>query len=137
SPSPNRSSLRNNYIASANNNNEWDSFVSKIDHRFSSADSMAIRFGKRFGRNNAPWAGSNVGIFRNYVRDDRELGGVDYTHMFSPTLTSELRFGLSRNASREHIISDGADTAAQLGMQGSTHDPLLRGFPLINITNYL
>src|SRR5262249_50077501 len=37
----------------------------------------------------------------------------------------------------EHIISDGSDTAAELGMAGSAHDPLLRGFPLVNITNYL
>src|SRR4029078_11532138 len=50
---------------------------------------------------------------------------------------SELRFGLSRNATREHIIGDGGDTAAKLGMQGSTTDPLLRGFPLINITSFL
>jgi hypothetical protein len=136
-PLPNRTANGNNYIATANNNDNWDSFLGKVDHRFSNTDSMAVRFGKRFGRNNAPWAGSNLGIFQNYIRDDRELGGVDFTHMFSPTLISEFRFGFSRNASREHIIGDGGDTAAQLGMQGSSHDPLLRGFPLVNITNYL
>src|SRR5215813_8968188 len=136
-PLPDRKTLGNNYLATANNNNHWDSFVGKIDQRFSEKDSVAFRFGKRFGRNNAPWAGSNLGIFQNYVRDDRLLGGIDYTHMFSPTLLAEFRFGVTRNATREHIIGDGADTAVELGMQGSTHDPLLRGFPLINVTNYL
>ena len=56
--------------------------------------------------------------------------------MFSPTLLNEARFGLSRNASREHILPN-HPTAAQLGMQGSATDPLLAGFPLINVTNYL
>jgi hypothetical protein len=136
-PQADRANLGNNYLATAHINNNWDSFVGKIDQRFSESDSVAFRFGKRFGRNNAPWAGSNLGIFQNYIRDDRLLGGIDYTHMFSPTLLAEFRFGVTRNASREHIISDGADTAVEIGMQGSTHDPMLRGFPRINVTNYL
>src|SRR5207244_1800587 len=133
-PLPNRTALGNNHQASANSKSGWDSVVGKIDHRFNSRDSMAVRFGKRFGRSNAPWAGSNLGIFQNKIQDDREIGGVDYTHMFSPTFLMESRIGLSRNASREHILGDGGDTAAQLGMGGSTHDPLLRGFPLVNVT---
>ena len=45
--------------------------------------------------------------------------------------------GFSRNAEKEHIITAlGQPTAAQLGMADSTTDPLLAGFPLINITNY-
>ncbi len=136
-PLPNRTAPGNNYQSSADNVNNWDSFLGKVDHRFSSTDSMAVRFGKRFGRNNAPWAGSDLGVFGNYVRDDRELGGVDFTHIFSPTLLASFRFGLSRNASREHILDHGFPTAAGLGMQGSTSDPLLAGLPLINITNYL
>jgi hypothetical protein len=136
-PLPNRTQLGNNYLASANNINDWDSTIGKVDHRFSEKDTMAIRYGKRWGRNNAPWAGSNLGIFQNDVLDDRSLGGIDYTHMFRPSLISEFRFGFSRNSSREHIISDGGDTASQLGMAGSTKDPLLQGFPLVNVTNYL
>jgi hypothetical protein len=136
-PLPNRTQLGNNYVATALNVDTWDSVIGKVDHRFSERDTMAIRYGKRWGRNNAPWAGSNLGMFQNSVRDDRSLGGIDWNHMFRPTLVGELRFGFSRNSSREHIIGDGTDTAAQLGMQGSTHDPLLRGFPLVNITNYL
>src|SRR5262245_12868544 len=71
-PLPNRTGLGNNYQASANNANHWDSFLAKVDHRFDSKNNMAVRTGKRFGRNNAPWAGSNLGIFQNDVRDDRE-----------------------------------------------------------------
>ena len=44
---------------------------------------------------------------------------------------------MSRNASREKMRGAGGDTAVDLGMSGSTHDPMLRGFPLVNVTNYL
>ena len=137
-PLPNRFALGNNLLATATHTNRWDSFVTKIDHKFSSKDSLAVRYGKRYGRNNAPWAGSNLGIFQNEVRDDRSLGGVDFTHMFSPTILMELRVGMSRNSSREHNKTDGLpETAASLGIQGSTTNPDLAGFPLIHSTNYL
>ena len=136
-PLPNRTAVGNDYQTTATNIDTWDSLLGKVDHRFSERDSMAIRFGKRYGRSNAPWAGSNLGVFGNYVRDDRELGGIDYTHMFTPTLLASFRFGLSRNSTREHILDHGHPDAAALGMQGSTTDPLLKGFPLINITNYV
>lgn len=60
-------------------------------------------------------------------------------------LILEVRGGISRTSEREHILSDGGfglpeetfPTAAQLGMQGSTSNPMLAGFPLINVTSYL
>ncbi|MBI3207632.1 MAG: TonB-dependent receptor plug domain-containing protein [Candidatus Solibacter usitatus] len=136
-PLPNRVALGNNHQAIANNVNTWDSFVMRFDHKVHKNDNLAVRYGKRFGRNNAPWAGSNLGVFQNTVRDDRLLGGIDYTHMFTSNIIMEARFGVSRNASREKIISDGSDMAKTLGIGGSTSDPLLRGFPLIAVTNYL
>lgn len=135
-PLPNRVGV-NNYLAEAFNQNDFDNFVGRADHRFSDRDNMSVRFGKRFGRTNAPWAGSNLGEFQNTQRNDRELGGLAFTHMFTPTLLMEASGGLSRNAQREHITGGGPDTAAQLGMQGSTHDPMLRGFPLVNVTGFL
>jgi hypothetical protein len=144
-PSPNYNSVANNYQAFANNIDNWDSFVTRGDERLSDNDTISVNFGKRFERSNAPWAGSNLGEFGNYVRNDRELGGLTYTHVFSASLILEARGGLSRNAEVEHILSNGGfglpsrsfPTAAQLGMQGSTSDPLLAGFPLVNVTNYL
>jgi hypothetical protein len=136
-PLPNRNDPHNNYLAFANNVNNWDSFLGKIDHRFSSTDSAAFRYSKRFARQNAPWAGSDTGLFGNYIRDDRSLLGLDWTHLFAPTLVMEARAGYTRTAEREHILRPGQDTASKLGIQGSSKDPLIEGFPLINVTNYL
>jgi hypothetical protein len=136
-PLPNRTAPGNNHISVANNRDNWDSVIGRLDHRFSEKDTLSFRYGKRWGRSNAPWAASNLGTFDKYVRDDRVLGGLTYTHMFTPALLTEGRVGVSRNSSREHNLSDGIATAADLGMQGSSADPMLAGFPLINVTNYL
>jgi outer membrane receptor protein involved in Fe transport len=144
-PIPNYISPANNYQAFANNIDNWDSLTTRFDERLDDKDTLFIDWGKRYERKNAPWAGSDLGEFGNYIRDDREMGGLTYTRIFSPTLILDLRGGIARTSEREHILSDGGfglpqetfPTAAQLGMQGSTTDPMFAGFPKINVTNYL
>ncbi len=134
-PLPNRPGPEN-YLATAFNQNTFDSFVGRGDHRFSDQDSISLRYGKRYTRKNMPWSGSDLGEFQGYDRNDTSLGGLTYIHTMSPTLLMEASGGMSRVADREHNIGPGGDTALALGMQGSTHDPLLEGFPLINVTGY-
>jgi hypothetical protein len=135
-PLPNRADPGNNYIFSANDNDEWDSFIGKIDHRFSKNDSMSFRYQKRFARNIAPFAGSDLGIFGNKQRDDRSLLGLDYTHIFSPTFLLEFRGGLSRNATREYEVWSGQNIASQWGIPGTTTDPQLTGFPRFTVLGH-
>jgi hypothetical protein len=144
-PAPNYNAVGNNYQAFANNIDNWDSFVAKGDERLSDKDTFSVNFGKRYERKNGPWQGSNLGEFGDGERDDNELGGLTYTHIFSPRLILEARGGLSRNPERQHILANGGSgvpinnfpTAAQLGIQGSTSNPMLAGFPKISVTNYL
>jgi hypothetical protein len=136
-PLPNRNNFANNYQSFANNISEWDSFVVRIDERVSDKDSFSMNYNTRYNRSNAPWAGSNLGIFQDDVHSHPELGGLSYTRIFTPALIMEVRAGLSRNVDNEAMINKEFPTAAQLGMQGSTSDPALAGFPLINVTNYL
>jgi outer membrane receptor protein involved in Fe transport len=144
-PLPNYNQSGNNYQAFVNNIDNWDSVVTKGDERLTDKDTISVNWGKHWERNNAPWASSNLGEFGNYIRNDREMGGLTYTHIFSPTLVLEARGGLTRTAEPEHVLANGGfglpsetfPTAAQLGIQGSTSDPMLAGFPLINVTNYL
>jgi hypothetical protein len=96
-PLPNRSNPQNNFLATANSVSRWDSFLVKGDHRFSVNDTLSVVYGKRFGRHNAPWAGSNLGEFQNWIQDDRALGGITHTHTFTPTgvWSSRRRAGTS------------------------------------------
>lgn len=135
-PLPNRADPRNNYISSADDRDLWDSFLVKLDHRFSSKDSMAFRYQKRYNRTSAPFAGSELGIFGNKQRNDRSLLGLDYTHMFTPAFLVEVRGGYSRNATRERTVWAGQDVAAELGIPGTTQDPELIGFPRFTVRDY-
>ncbi len=135
-PLPNRADPRNNYISSADDKDVWDSFLVKFDHRFSEKDSMAFRYQKRYNRTSDPFAGGDLGIFGNKVRDDRSLLGLDYTHTFSPAFLVEVRGGYSRNAARENTVWAGRDVAAELGIPGTAKDPELVGFPRFTVRDY-
>ncbi len=135
-PLPNRIDLRNNYIVSAKDFDVWDSFLWKFDHRSSDKDNTSFRYQKRFARNSAPFAGSDLGTFGNRSRDDRSLAGLDHTHLFSPAFLIELRGGYSRNATREHEIFQGQNIAEQLGLASNTTDPKLLGFPRFTVLDH-
>jgi hypothetical protein len=137
-PLPNRTGLGNNYLNSANLYKNFDSFITRGDHRFDEKNSISVNYGKRFSRSNQPNEESNLGLFDAPIRDDRVLGGLNYTHMFRPSLLSETRFGLSRNATRDTLAGT-FPTAAQLGMVGSTTgvEDFPAAFPTINVTGYL
>ena len=135
-PLPNRADRRNNFITAQNDHDTWDSFIVKADHRFNNSNSITYRYQIRFSNTTAPFGGSPLGSFGNKTNDDRSLMGLDYTHMFTPTLLVELRTGFSRNATFANSIRGGVDYAAQLGIPDSTKDPDLIGFPLFNVTDY-
>ncbi len=137
-PLPNRTALGNNHIDAAHRYSNFNSFISRGDHRFDEKNTLSITYGKRFAWSNQPTEESNLGLFDAPIRDDRELGGLTVTHIFTPNLVLEARFGLSRNATHDSLTGN-YPTAAQLGIVGST--PGIPGFPAafptINVTGYL
>jgi len=135
-PLPNRPDPRNNLILTAKDDDRWDSFMGKVDHRLDGNDTMAVRYQKRYARNSAPFGGSGLGGFGNKIKDDRSLLGIDNTHMFSPAFLLEIRGGYSRNATRERTIWEGQDIAGQLGIPGTTTDPELVGFPRFTMLDH-
>ena len=136
-PLPNRPYTSNNFITTAKDFDRFDSYMVKLDHRFSGRDSMAYRYQYRIANNTSPFAGSNLGLWPNYVNDPRQLMGADWTHLFSPTLIMEVRGGFNRQATLENAKFQGEDIASQLGIVGTTNDPLLRGFPRFAVQDYL
>jgi len=49
-PPPNRADRRNNYITAQNDDDAWDSFIIKVDHRFNESNSMSYRYQIRFNK---------------------------------------------------------------------------------------
>jgi hypothetical protein len=137
-PLPNRTAIGDNYIFPAIRYNNFNSFITRGDHRIDEKNSVTVTYGKHFAWTDDPAEYSNLGLFGTTERDDRELGGLSFTHIFSPTVVSESRFGLSRSSTRDGLMGN-YPTAAQLGMVGSS--PGLPGFPAafpqIAVTGYL
>ncbi|MEZ5362113.1 MAG: TonB-dependent receptor [Bryobacterales bacterium] len=130
-----------NYNTTAQDQDEWDSPLFKIDHKLGE-NSLALRYQKRFNRTTNPFSGSDLGNFGHTIDDKRSLGGVDYTHMFSPTLLAEVRFGFSRNAEYDEGFYAGQNIASELGMENlipegeAKNEPALLDWPHFVVTNY-
>ncbi len=137
-PLPNRTAVGNNYYVAPSRYNNYNSFISRGDHRINDKNNISITYDKRFAWTSNPAEYSNLSAFGVTTRDDRELGGISFTHIFAPSLILESRFGLSRNATRDGLMGN-YPTAAQLGMVGSS--PGVPGFPAafpqIAVTGYL
>ena len=136
-PPPNRSSTTNNFITTAKDFDRAESYMVKIDHRFSGQNVIAYRHQYRMANNTNPFAGSDLGLWPTYVNDPRQLAGLDWTHIFSPSLIMEARVGFNRSRTREFEKFQGQDIAAELGITGTTKDKLLTGFPRFLVQDYL
>lgn len=135
-PLPNRIAVGNNFQQVGAHVNDFDSFISRGDHRFNDKDSLSLRYGKRWGRTNAPFGESSLGEFDTFTHNDVSLGGLTYTRIITPAFLTDFHFGVSRDANYDTLLGN-PPTAAQLGMAGSTAVPGIAAFPTINVTNYL
>jgi|GEM_PF-407005 len=137
-PLPNRAAgvTGFNYFAQTADVDRWDSPLFKIDHKIG-ANNLAFRYQNRLNDTQNPFTGSDLGTFGILIQDDRSLGGIDYTHMFSARLLGEVRFGFSRNATYQHGRFAGKDVASQLGLPNlipageAENNPLLLDWPQI------
>jgi len=136
-PLPNRINPNNKYINTAKDKDRPDSYMVKLDHRFSGQNVVAFRHQYRLANNTNPFAGSGLGLWPTYINDPRHLAGVDWTRIFTPNLIMEARAGFNRNDTREREKFQGRDIAAELGITGTTKDKLLTGFPRFLVQDYL
>ena len=130
---PNQAFRANNYLVAASDQDSWDNFAYKFDHKFSDAHGVSLRYLKRYNRNSDPFAGSPVGTFGTRSLVHQSLLGLTWTQIITPALLNEARMGFSRTANRQRSVWAGQDLAAQLGIPGVTTDPDLVGFPRITV----
>ncbi len=131
-----------NYRTSPPDNDKWDSYITKVDHKMGD-HSLAFRYQIRYNRVQNRFAGgSDLGRFGAQNSDNRSLGGLDYTHMFSPTFIMELRGGFSRNSAYNRGYFPGENIAGQLGLPNLIPDsesanlPELLDWPRFVVANH-
>jgi outer membrane receptor protein involved in Fe transport len=91
----------NNLQTSTPGSNRVDSFIGKIDHRFSEADNLTGRYFFGDSDQSFPLAllGGNVLPGFNTITPTRaQVLSLSYTHVFSPQLLLEIRGGWNRYA---------------------------------------
>lgn len=100
-PLPNLAGLSNNYFALIPFVRDTNQFDVKVDHNQSEKDRFSIRYsfsrpktfdGPSFGEAGGPHGGG----FQGTGIQNTHNGAISYNHIFSPTLISEVRFGVSR-----------------------------------------
>lgn len=146
-PNPNRpgsiadSGVANNYLTNPGSPDDTDQFDVRIDHRFSSNDSIFGRVSYSDQTLTPPGAipppldsaSFSSGKFSNYARS----AVVTETHIFTPTIVNELRFGLNRNTSNRLQFNSEKNLAAGLGIPGIPFGPDNGGLPNFNIGDLL
>lgn len=131
----------NNYQANTSFDVDTNTFDVKLDQAVSKLDHLIGRFSWQrtntlqapiYGLAGGPVAGGFEGNGLNTVYN----GAVEYTHVFSPTLVTELRAGVDhyRNTAQEADYGSSASTA--IGVPGVNLDPFTSGLVGLNIPGF-
>ena len=133
--------VTNNYQASPDFHVASTQFDVKLDQVLRSADHLTYRFSWEntntaqnpiFGVAGGPTSGGFEGTGTNNVFNT----ALEYTHVLSHTLVTELRGGIDHYRNNSFGSGYGTDVATQLGIPGVNVSPFTSGPPTIDITSY-
>ena len=116
---------------------DLDQFSVRLDHRFSQKDQTFVRF-STFDADEIQPFGTSVlqetlvpGFGRTLTTKARNVS-ASHTHVFSPSVLNEFRFGWMTVKGGQASLNRGIDFAGQSGLLGVTRDPRDVGFPQIS-----
>ena len=117
-PEPNVAGLNNNYVVNRTNTDDTHSFDVRVDHNFSGNDRFFARYSFSDNHKVRPSPFDGDGDGGGFSEGDEKVRvhgfAASHTHMFSPTLINEARFGLSREHTNR-LPPYGADTSDMPG----------------------
>jgi len=121
-----------NFFAARAVRTNIDQYTVKIDHRFGNKDTLFGRWFESYQKDVIPFGQGLPGFGRNANRE-KHSGNVTHTHLFSPTVVLEGRFGF--DYTDQFISFENATDPASVGLRplAATNK---NGMPRINITNY-
>ena len=139
-PAPNGPGINNNFTSNPVNKKNVSSFDVRVDEDFSERDQMFVRYSfstlSAFPPSRFPGiadGGSDAGTVTTRAQD----AALSETHILSPTLFNEVRFGLSRvhNLTLQPFGDDLSDIPGQHGIPGIPQIDENGGLPAITISN--
>lgn len=138
-PEPNQPGLNNNYVVNRTNTEDTHSFDVRVDHNFSGNDRFFARYSFSDNKKIRPSPFEGDGDGGGFAEGDESVRvhgfAASHTHMFSPTLINEARFGVSREHTNR-LQPNGDDTSdipARYGILGIPQRPGNGGLPTLGI----
>ena len=139
-PLPTSAGEVQNYISSPTFSNSHHQASVRADRHFGGADSVFARFTFANLITFQPYGSTNLnetllpGFGYDVTTYTRNLA-VNHTHIFSPSLVHEFRFGFLRVAGGQESENRGADFAPRAGLRGVTRDSRLAGYPALSFAD--
>ena len=115
-PAPNQPGFVDNFVTNVPLRNDAQKFDGRIDHHFDGNTSMYLRYGYTNARG---FEGSALGPVIGGAARGRNVAQnamIDVTHLFTPLLTTEFRFGYNRYTQDLRASSDQTALAVALGL---------------------
>ncbi len=132
----------NNYVVNLPFQKATDSYDVKVDYALNEQNHLSGRYSwQRVLTTQAPAFGSFLGGpagggFQGTGNQHAYSLGVNYDHVFSPTLFSELRFGVAHLRNNSQPTDYGSNDATAAGIPGVNISPFTSGQAGITIGNF-
>lgn len=137
-PASNITGTLEGYVARGINRPDRDQYLAKIDHRFSEQNNFYVRFArqKNDGYQAFPSARNFYPGFGRDATSRNDSYAVSDTHIFTPTIINEVRFGYFNQDTQNLGQNRDQDYNALFGIPGVSPGADLQGFPAIRIDGY-
>jgi len=139
-PNYNVTSITQNYASSTTRKKDYNSFDVKYDWQINDANRVSARYSfqrpivtdpGRFGI-----AGGGGKGFAATGVNRTQSAGINFIHMFSATLITEGRVGLSRYSNKAQNLDYGTNSSQAVGIPGVNLDSWTSGLSSMNVTGY-
>ena len=130
-PPTNPTALNNNFQEDTVQSKPMDQFDTKIDYVLGANDRLFVRYSFQratvfdpglYGPNGGIYGGPHNAGFQGSGPSRNQSPGINYTHILSPTLVTEFRFGIVRNHNQAINIDSGLTTSKDIGIPGVNLD---------------
>lgn len=80
----------------------FDEFITRVDYSLSVSDRLNFRFNKAWYDQPGIFANNNLLTYADHTPDNSYNTAIQHTHIFTPTLLNDFRFGVTREITSRH-----------------------------------
>jgi len=144
-PVPTRPGLSANFEKPTSQSKSIDQFDMKVDYVATASDRLFVRYSFQratvfdpglYGPGGGIYGGPHNSGFQGSGPSRNQSPGINYSHIFGPTLITEVRIGIVRNRNFAINIDHGLTTSRDLGIPNVNLDDWSSGLTEIRVDGY-